>query len=246
MATPPLPLLQNFLLEQPYQHSLYALNYATSVPRFHVLYKLDEVTKVTADDIRAFCPVLLRAAFAQSFVYGNASPDEAKALLNSVLQPLAVEPLSIAERPLSRAVKLPTGIEHVYDQDGANPDEPNGAIEVFFEVGRDHPETSALLELLSHLMREPAFNQLRTKEQLGYIVFTGVRGQHGVEGLRIIVQSAKANPDELDERVEAFIANFRAQLLAMDGDTFKVSRWWRACLRSRVYVFMCLCVVGEA
>lgn len=31
----------------------------------------------------------------------------------------------------------------------------------------------AMLELLSHLISEPAFDQLRTKEQLGYIVHTG-------------------------------------------------------------------------
>ena len=31
----------------------------------------------------------------------------------------------------------------------------------------------AMLELLAHLISEPAFDQLRTKEQLGYIVHTG-------------------------------------------------------------------------
>ena len=32
----------------------------------------------------------------------------------------------------------------------------------------------AMLELLAHLISEPAFDQLRTKEQLGYIVHTGI------------------------------------------------------------------------
>lgn len=42
------------------------------------------------------------------------------------------------------------------------------------------------------------------KEQLGYIVFSGVRRSNGTQGLRIIVQSDR-HPKYVDERVEAFL-----------------------------------------
>ena len=48
-----------------------------------------------------------------------------------------------------------------------------------------------LLELAMQILKEPCFNVLRTQEQLGYIVFSGVRRSHGVQGLRFIVQSEK-------------------------------------------------------
>lgn len=48
-----------------------------------------------------------------------------------------------------------------------------------------------LLELAMQILKEPCFNVLRTQEQLGYIVFSGVRRAHGVQGLRFIVQSEK-------------------------------------------------------
>lgn len=60
-------------------------------------------------------------------------------------------------------------------------------------------------------MSEPAFDQLRTKEQLGYIVFTGASKLGSNLVLRIIVQSTK-DPHFLDERVEAFLEQFRAEL----------------------------------
>lgn len=48
-----------------------------------------------------------------------------------------------------------------------------------------------LLELATQILKEPCFNVLRTQEQLGYIVFSGVRRAHSVQGLRFIVQSEK-------------------------------------------------------
>lgn len=61
-----------------------------------------------------------------------------------------------------------------------------------------------LLELLLQIISEPCFDILRTKEQLGYMVFSGMRRSNGVQGLRVIVQSDR-HPKYVDCRVEVFI-----------------------------------------
>jgi insulysin len=43
------------------------------------------------------------------------------------------------------------------------------------------------------------------QEQLGYLVFSGIRRSNGVQGLRVIVQSER-HPSYVDQRVEAFLA----------------------------------------
>jgi len=70
----------------------------------------------------------------------------------------------------------------------------------------------ALLELLTHMLSEPAFDQLRTKEQLGYIVFSGIKKVGQLLGVQIIVQSSHTNPTRLDLRVEAFLIQYRTDL----------------------------------
>jgi insulysin len=70
----------------------------------------------------------------------------------------------------------------------------------------------AVSELLGHMMTEPAFDQLRTKEQLGYIVFTGLKRVGHHVGLHIIVQSNHKDPCDLDRRVETFLRTFRKEL----------------------------------
>ena len=42
---------------------------------------------------------------------------------------------------------------------------------VLFQVGSDETRLNAVLDLFAQIAREPCFDTLRTKEQLGYIVW---------------------------------------------------------------------------
>lgn len=77
-----------------------------------------------------------------------------------------------------------------------------------------------LLELLVKIISEPCFNNLRTKEQLGYIVSSGIRRANGVQGLRIIVQSDK-HPKYVDQRVEAFVHFIKTYLESLSNTEFE-------------------------
>ena len=65
----------------------------------------------------------------------------------------------------------------------------------------------AYLTLLGNMIHEPAFDQLRTKEQLGYIVWGGVRCFIGSLGIRIIVQSER-DTVYLENRIENFLKDY--------------------------------------
>lgn len=69
-----------------------------------------------------------------------------------------------------------------------------------------------LLELLAQIISEPCFNTLRTKEQLGYIVFSGVRRTSGAQGLRIIVQSDKV-PQYVEKRIDVFMDSILVSII---------------------------------
>ena len=83
----------------------------------------------------------------------------------------------------------------------------------------------AVLELLNMVMEEPVFDVLRTKEQLGYSVFSTLRNTHGVLGLSVTVcaQAAKHTADHVDERIEAFLKTFLEDTLTnMSDDEYQV------------------------
>lgn len=82
------------------------------------------------------------------------------------------------------------------------------AIEIYLQCFQQTLENNALLELFCHFVDEPCFDQLRTKEQLGYVVTADARRSRGVEGFRVTVQSAR-ELDHVNERIELFIESMR-------------------------------------
>lgn len=66
------------------------------------------------------------------------------------------------------------------------------------------------------VMEEPLFDQLRTKEQLGYSVSCSPRVTCGVLGFCVSAQSAAYGPAHLYARVRAFTESFRDTLVSVN------------------------------
>lgn len=54
-----------------------------------------------------------------------------------------------------------------YSFDAENKTHANSAVEIIFQTGVEDTKENMLNELLVQILHEPAFDQLRTKEQLG-------------------------------------------------------------------------------
>ena len=87
-----------------------------------------------------------------------------------------------------------------------DPTEPNTAVEVYFQVGKDNIEERVLIDLLTHMMYEPLYDQIRTKDQFGYIVSCDSRWTNGVMGMhfRVITSSKSAVSYVCCRGVESF------------------------------------------
>ena len=67
-------------------------------------------------------------------------------------------------------------------------------------MGPDEGEEWVLLALLNQYISKAFYSELRTKQQLGYIVQCGSTEADGVRGLVFIVQSSVQPPPELEAR----------------------------------------------
>ncbi|KAI5961327.1 STE23 [Candida theae] len=85
----------------------------------------------------------------------------------------------------------------------------NSCIEYYlqFSPTNDDVKLRVLTDLLATIIREPCFNQLRTKEQLGYVVFSGLRKGRTSIGFRILVQSERSS-EYLEYRIDEFLTKF--------------------------------------
>ena len=91
--------------------------------------------------------------------------------------------------------------------------------ELVAQFGRLDARQAAVAELLSDMLKQPFFDELRTKQQLGYIVGSGLSAPQAVYALGFVVQSAVQPPAEVSRRILAFLAS-APQILANASDEF--------------------------
>ncbi|KAK8900759.1 hypothetical protein QC760_010523 [Botrytis cinerea] len=70
------------------------------------------------------------------------------------------------------------------------------------------------------MIHEPAFDQLRTKENLGYVVFNGYSRAITTIAYTFTIQSEKT-PQYLEERIDSFLAGYSEILKNMSGFEFE-------------------------
>lgn len=79
------------------------------------------------------------------------------------------------------------------------------------------------LALFAQIAATPVFSVLRTKEQLGYSVFSGPRTGTGSMGFHILLQGEKS-AELVETRIEAFFDYLRGVLDDMTDDQFETVR----------------------
>lgn len=206
----------NFAVEEPNRLCMYTMSQVLQEKQWSYDEKLEELAGLGPEDIRAFQPWLLSRLQIEGLVHGNMGEAEALEAC-AVVEMLAPRPLTASELLPARSALLPCA-RVVYEQEVPNPTNVNSAIEYYFQVDYQDGdgafdekkelatlrERSAITQILAQIIQEPCFNQLRTKEQLGYIVHCTTRNNAGSTGLRIVVQSER-DPRFLQSRIENFL-----------------------------------------
>jgi len=204
--------LANFQRRQPISLCSYYRSLALEKPRYPVEALAAAVDKVTLQDMRRFQASLVTEANIETFVCGNVMPETAEDMMKQFSQNFKVAPLPFEQRPQRLARRLKEASASLQQFVAQNPNELNSALEIYFQVGTDQSENWLLLALLAQLLEQPFYNELRTKQQLGYIVSSSVTESSGVRGLVFAVQSQVLGPPEIEQRVDAFLESFRKSL----------------------------------
>ncbi|PPQ98811.1 hypothetical protein CVT24_003365 [Panaeolus cyanescens] len=210
---------ENFFLGQSYTLSDYYGRYLMTERQWTVDEKLKELPAITANEIQDHVKKLLAQVNIRMLIMGNIFKDEAIKIAEEAEKELGTSPLSPTELN-DRGLLLPKGSNHIWSSTVPNANQPNSALTYFTYYGPVRDDKLRVTgALLTQILSEPAFNVLRTREQLGYIVSCSSWSLAGStdRGLRIVVQSEK-KPNYLEERVEAFLDEMKDKLQEMTED----------------------------
>ncbi|KAF8403788.1 hypothetical protein HHK36_011894 [Tetracentron sinense] len=218
---------QNYKFQQPYQQAMYYCSLILEDHSWPWMEVLEALPCLEADDLAKFSPVMLSKAFIEGYVAGNILPNEAESIIEHIEDVFYKGPQPISKTLLpsqhlaNRIIKLERGTSHFYLAEGLNPSDENSALVHYIQVHQDDLMLNVKLQLFALIAKQPAFHQLRSVEQLGYITVLMQRNDSGVRGVQFIVQSTVKDPRQIDLRVEAFLKVFESKLYEMTDGEFK-------------------------
>ncbi|KAK0594994.1 hypothetical protein LWI29_002428 [Acer saccharum] len=218
---------QNFKFQQPYQQAMYYCSLILQDHTWPWMEQLEVLPHIEVEDLAKFTPMMLSRAFLECFIAGNIECNEAGSMIQHIedvffkgSNPIC-QPLFPSQHLTNRVVKLDRGMNYVYSKEGSNPSDENSALVHYIQVHRDDFVMNVKLQLFALVAKQPAFHQLRSVEQLGYITVLTQRNDSGIRGVQVIIQSSVKGPQHIDTRVQFFLKMFESKLNEMTSDQFK-------------------------
>jgi insulysin len=184
--------------------------------------QLTALAAIELADLQQFQSMVLTGARITALVHGNMTAANAAKLVRGMAQQcfggsvVPALPYYVAIRPQQRIVALPAGQSTIRQMRGCDEENVNSAIVCVYQTpGNSDARSAAVEDLLGAIVGDAFFTQLRTQEQLGYIVFFSVQRDDAESCFRCIVQSDAASPVLLNWRIERYL---QRQCLAMLRD----------------------------
>lgn len=135
------------------------------------------------------------------FVTGDVEEQSAREV-QATLDTLVQQAMPVSQIGEVRPVQLEEHTLPIYQWQHENSEEKNSCYYKVFQLPQgDSLQESLMTSLLVTALRTNAFEQLRTTEQLGYIVFTFEGEVRGVSHFQVLIQSDVKSPHYLASRV---------------------------------------------
>ncbi len=173
---------------------------------------LNALETIKIGDLAEFVEQILANLHVEMFVYGDWQPQDAHNMAEVLKDALRVKNQTYEEslRPLVMLGDSGTFQKELYcDQD-------DSAVLVYYQCEDTEPRSIALYSLANHLMSATFFHEIRTKQQLGYMVGTGNMPMNRHPGLVLYVQSPNAAPTDLIYSIDEFLNAFYMVLLELN------------------------------
>jgi len=181
--------------------------------------KLEALPRATPERLARFVPELLGSLDAVLMAHGNIDADRVERYRRIVRETLLerTPAVRIVAVPRAAVVELETGerARRVRDVEHAD------SALVVYRQGRSRDMAErARFALLAQVLSAPFYLELRTHQQLGYVVYATRATYFEVPGLAFVIQSPRVAPAELEWRVETFLSGFEARLGGMSETEF--------------------------
>ena len=204
---------------------------------------LEALEPLQLDEVRAFAKSFWQEIDLEGAVVGNLTPRQITRTLERLERTLTPTRAEASVSGLAEASgndlqqrlfepqlrSLSRGENPIYTYSLQN---NNALARLYIDVGRSAPRLRTALQLIDAPLSDAFYTELRTEQQLGYVVFAGWGEMEQQLGLHFLVQSGEYPAPLLTERIEAYLPRFMAQFSALPAADFENYR--QALLRKKL------------
>lgn len=206
--------LKNYKTQPLYYLTSYYLKSVTSEIFWSYDNLIEALDRMEMDSIENLMNTFFTNFSFEALFHGNIDKEQVFEIIDFIESSVIVAnrsvPLHKYHHSVPREIVLEPGCSYSYEV--INDIQKPKAINIYYQVSFDDLDDTSKLLLIGQILSEPFFDYLRTKEQLGYVVYTKLREFSGVYGMNFVIQS-DYDVSYLEDRIEAFIAFTKVSFL---------------------------------
>lgn len=220
--------ISNMAKSAAYKQLLYEFDYLTQKNTIHTksFYnpegdassKVDLISSVTLDQLKDYAEDLYKNTSIEGAAYGSLRAPEIQAAIHDFLNALDSLPLGKQDLPEEQVLIFPAGqplAKMMTVQTN------NNCWGQYLQFGRRTPKLGAILRIGQAHLSTSFFTELRTKQQLGYIVGSHFSFQEKALGLNYLVQSSTHSAVDIASRVSKWKKSVLQELAKMSDEQFE-------------------------
>ena len=213
--------LASFPRAEAYQAGRAHLRALLTIPAFLPSDLLAAARTVTREEVLATLPDLFSTGQIDAFACGNVDPAEAARVARLLRSRLHTAPAAAEKIVRPRYLQLAAGETVVTAETLSG---QNSFTALHYRYPADTPELRAAAGLIGNFIGDDFYADLRTHQQLGYIV--SARSATDTRALATlgVVQSSEYPSDELRRRIEAYFADLGRRWAAVTPEQFATLR----------------------
>ncbi len=180
--------------------------------------KLKALTSITLKDVKAFAKTLYGRVYVTGMIHGNWSDDEARQSVDILLSALGSKPLPESERFEQVVEIMPEAERYRFSREVAD---NNNSLAYAIQVGEKSFSSLAQSSIIASIVESDFYTQMRTNQQLGYIVWSFHQRIEDRIFFRLVIQSSTHGPFEMSKRVNTWLATTKELFADLTDQEFK-------------------------
>jgi insulysin len=212
--------LSAFNVKQPYAHAIYYSSLTQKPRNFEYTNEqlVAALEETTLDQLVDYVKHLWSSGKGEALIQGNYNREEALDIVETIDNIISFKTIKSSQYPARlKALPLPVTAPSTNPTrlsiSEPNPSNNNAASHITLQCLRTSERDHVLIEVLSAIIEEPFYDDLRTKQQLGYIVSSGVKAVDQTRSLSVIVQSNVVPAEQITAAMINFLDTVNDKLL---------------------------------